>query len=113
MPALAIPIGAPFEVAPDKVTEFLEFSRKMNSREITESRLKKMNAQVQFISKKTSFNTVQNRRFPNLESVFLCLYFLYIMICSKVAYPFASFSVRTIVENIYYITLNCAACITC
>lgn len=52
MPALAIPIGAPFEVAPDKVTEFLEFSRKMNSREITESRLKKMNAQVQFISKK-------------------------------------------------------------
>lgn len=40
MPALAIPIGAPFEVAPDKVTEFLEFSRKMNSREITESRLK-------------------------------------------------------------------------
>lgn len=40
MPALAIPIGAPFEVAPDKVSEFLEFSRKMNSREITESRLK-------------------------------------------------------------------------
>lgn len=40
MPALAIPIGAPFEVAPDKVAEFLEFSRKMNSREITESRLK-------------------------------------------------------------------------
>ena len=40
MPALAIPIGAPFEVAPDKVIEFLEFSRKMNSREITESRLK-------------------------------------------------------------------------
>lgn len=52
MPALVIPIGAPFEVAPDKVTEFLEFSRKMNSREITESRLKKMNTQVQFISKK-------------------------------------------------------------
>lgn len=40
MPALAIPIGAPFEVAPDKVAEFLEFSRKMNSREITESGLK-------------------------------------------------------------------------
>lgn len=52
MPALAIPIEAPFEVAPDKVTEFLEFSRKMNSREITESRLKKINTQVQFISKK-------------------------------------------------------------
>lgn len=40
MPVLAVPIGTPFEVAPDKVAEFLEFSRKMNSREITESRLK-------------------------------------------------------------------------
>lgn len=52
MPALAIPIGVPFEVAPDKATEFLEFSRKMNSREITELRLKKMNTQAQFISKR-------------------------------------------------------------
>lgn len=55
MPVLAVPIGAPFDVAPDKIAEFLEFSRKMNSREITESRLKKMNTQVQWIPKKPNF----------------------------------------------------------
>lgn len=42
MAVLAVPIDRTFEVSSDKISEFLAYSKKMNSRKITEERLKKM-----------------------------------------------------------------------
>lgn len=42
MAVLAVPLDKPFEVSPDKVSEFENGSKNRKSREITEERLKKL-----------------------------------------------------------------------
>lgn len=54
MAVLAVPIDRTFEVSSDKISEFLAYSKKMNSRKITEERLKKMDkGNVQWKIKET------------------------------------------------------------
>lgn len=42
MAVLAVPINKSFDVAPDKVADFLENTKQMRSREIFEERFKKL-----------------------------------------------------------------------